>query len=204
MYNAICLHVRLLVEVEDYGERQLLLIRSERADEVAETFGEHRYGAVDEVDARGALHSLLVYHGAFCDVVRHVGDVNAHLPESVLELSDGERVVEVLCILRVNGAGEDIAEVLALGVVLRRYLRRNLLGSLLHVLRILIRQAVLREDGVHLHVVVASLSEHVDNFANHVAVILVGPFHDAHHSVVTVLATFQLSARNDDAVRQHV
>ena len=133
--------------------------------------------------------------------MRHVGDVNAHLPKSVLELSDRERVVEVLCVLRVDGAGEDVAEVLALGVVLRRYLCRNLL---LHVLRILIRQAILCEDGVHLHVVVASLSEHVHHFANHVAVVLVGPLDDAHHGVVTVLAAFQLAARNDYAVSQHV
>ena len=60
------------------------------------------------------------------------------------------------------------------------------------------------EDGVHLHVVVASLSEHVHHFANHVAVVLVGPLDDAHHGVVTVLAAFQLAARNDYAVSQHV
>ena len=189
VHDAVCLHVSLLVEVEDHGERQLLLVGAERADEVAETFWEHRYGAVDEVDARGTLHRLLVYHGAFGDVVRHIGDVHAHLPESVLQLSDGERVVEVLRILRVDGAGEHVAEVLALGIVRRCYLCRNLLGSLLHVLRILIRQAVLREDGVHLHVVVARLAEHVDNLADHVAVILVGPLHDAHYGVVAVLAT---------------
>ena len=52
----------------------------------------------------------------------HVGDMHAHLPEAVLQLLDGQRVVEVLGVLRVDGARERVAEVLALGIVLRRYL----------------------------------------------------------------------------------
>ena len=83
----------------------------------------------------------------------HVGNVYAYLPQSV------------------DGAGESVAEVLAFGIVFGCYLSRNLLGSLLHILRILVRQAVLREDSVHLDIVVASLAQHVHHLANHIAMV---------------------------------
>ena len=134
----------------------------------------------------------------------HVGYVYAYLPQPVLKLLDRQRVVEVLGVLRVDGAGEGVAEVLAFGIVFGRYLSRNLLGSLLHVLRILIRQAVLCKDSVHLDVVVASLAQHVHHFAYHISMVLVGPFHDVNDSVVAVLATLQLASRNDDAVGKYV
>lgn len=66
--------------------------------------------------------------------MRHVGNVYTHFPESVLESSYGERVVEVLGIAGVDGAGEDIAEVFPLVEVFLRHLTRDFLGNLFHVL----------------------------------------------------------------------
>ena len=120
--DAILLHVGVVVEIEDDGECQLLLVGAQRADEVAQTFGQHRYGAVDEIYTRGTLHSLLVYHRTLLDVVAHVGYVYAYLPKSVLKLLYRQRVVEVLGVLRVDGAGESVAEVLAFGIVFGCYL----------------------------------------------------------------------------------
>ena len=85
---AILLHVGVVVEIEDDGECQLLLVGAQRADEVAQTFGQHRYGAVDEIDTRGTLHSLLVYHRTLLDVVAHVSYVYAYFPKTVLKLLD--------------------------------------------------------------------------------------------------------------------
>ena len=134
----------------------------------------------------------------------HVGYVYAYLPKSVLKLLYRQRIVEVLGVLRVDGAGESVAEVLAFGIVFGCYLSRNLLGSLLYVLRILVRQTVLCKYSVHLNIVVASLAQHVHHLAYHIAMVLVGPFHDVNDSVVAVLAALQLASRNDDAVGKYV
>ena len=80
VYDAVFLYVGIVVEIEDDGECQLLLVGAQRADEVAQTFGQHRNGAVDEIYTRGTLHRLLVYHRTLLDVVAHVGYVYADLP----------------------------------------------------------------------------------------------------------------------------
>ena len=136
--------------------------------------------------------------------MRNIGNVDAHLPQSVLKLLYRQSVVEVLGIFRVDGACECVAEVLALGIVLGSDFGRNLLGSLLHILGIFIRQTVLCENSVHLDIVVARFTQYVNHLANHIAVVLVGPFHNLHHSIVAVLAALQLASRNYDAVGKHV
>ncbi len=200
VHDAEALHVGLVIEVEDDREGQLVLIGAERADEVAEPFGQHRYGAVDEIDGRGALHGLLVDDTPLGDIVRHVGDVHAHLVEPLVELLDGEGVVEVLGVGGVDGAGPRVAEVLALGHVLRRDLARDGVGRVLHVLRVLVGQPVLGQDGVHLHVVVATLTEHVHHLSDEVLVLLVGPLYDFHHYLVVGLAALELLLRYEDVV----
>ena len=68
----------------------------------------------------------------------HVGNVHTYFPQSVVELAHRKCIIEVLGILGVDGAGIYIPEVLTLGDVSLGDLRRNLVGSLLHVLRILV------------------------------------------------------------------
>ena len=63
------LDVRLIVELEDHTVTEFLLIRTERADEVTETFRQHRDGAVHEVDTRRTVVGLLVDDGALLHVV---------------------------------------------------------------------------------------------------------------------------------------
>ena len=162
----------------------------------------HRYCAVDEVDTRGTFLRLLVYYGTLFHVVRHIGYVHSHLPQAVVEPSDGQRVVEVLGVVRVDGAREDVAEVLALLQILLGYLARYLVGGVFHSLRIFVGQAILREDGVHLNVVVARRSEHINHFAEHAPVLAVGPLNDFHHGLVAVFSTLQLTARDYYASRQ--
>ena len=119
-------------------------------------------------------------------------------------LSDGQRIVEVLGILRIDGAGKDIAEILTAPDFLRGNARINLLGSLLHILRILIRQTVLRQDGVHLDGVVALFSEHVNHLANHVLRLSRRPLDNLHHRLVASLAALQFLLGNKDVVGKDV
>ena len=83
------LDVRLFVHHEDDAAAEFLLVRTEGADEVAEAFREHGDGAVDEVDARGAVVTLLVDDGAFLDVVGDVSDMDADFPEILSRSVEG-------------------------------------------------------------------------------------------------------------------
>ena len=153
MDDAVVEDVGLAVEGEHTTVAELLLVGSQRADEVAQSLGQHRDGAIDEIDARGAPLRLLVDDVAILHVVAHVGDVHTHLPAVALQRLDAQRVVEVLGVGRVDGAGPGIAEVLAARYLLGRDARLYLLRRLLDALRILVGEAILHEDGVHLHIV---------------------------------------------------
>ena len=75
------LDVGVLVHDEDDAVAQLVLVGPERTDIVAEPLREHGDGAVDQIDARGALLCLAVDDAPLGDVVRHVGNVDTDLVE---------------------------------------------------------------------------------------------------------------------------
>src|SRR3712207_8725299 len=52
----------------------------------------------------------------------------SHLPQFVIQSPDGKCIVEVLCILWVNGAGPYVAEILTLGKVFRCNLSADFIG----------------------------------------------------------------------------
>ena len=106
--------------------------------------------------------------------------------------------------MRVDGKGGDVAEVLALPVVLLRYGRVDLLRRILHVLRIFVWQVVLCEDGIHLRIVVASLAEHVNHLADHVLVVLRRPLCNLYHSLVVALSSLQLALGYDNVVDEDI
>ena len=151
-------------------------------------FWEHRYGAVDEVDRCGPLLRLLVYDRPFEHVVAHVGYVHTYFPHTVLHLLDGYGVVKVLGVARVDCDGKGVAEVLSLGYLLFSDARIYLVGCRFHILRILVWQSVLSEYGMHLGVVVSSLSEDIYHLTYGVT-LLHGPVYNPHHHLVTVLST---------------
>ena len=177
--DAMGAHLCILVEQEDHAVAELLFVGTQRAHEVAEVLGQHGDGSVDEIDGGGSLLCFLVDDGAFGDVVRDVGDVDAYFVEVVL-LSDRQGIVVVLGIVWVDGAGPHIAEVLALGKVFLGDHTTDFLRCFLHLLRVLIGQAILCEDGMHLGIVLALAAEDVDDLAHHVAMRGVGPLCDAH------------------------
>ena len=130
-----------------------------------------------------------------------VGDVHAHLPQSAAQAADGQRVVKVLGILGVDGEGGDAAEVLAPGYFLGGDFIGNLVRGGLHVFGVGVRQAELRQDGVHLGVVVARAAQDVDDLSDGVLG-LVRPFDDFHHRLVAAPSAFQLVLGDEDVVGQ--
>ena len=125
--------------------------------------------------------------------------MHAHLIMAVVELTERQGIVKVLGIFRVNGTGPYIPEVLALLHILSRDLARNLIGSFLHTLRVFIRQAILCENSVHLHIIVTCLAEHVDHLTDDVLILVFGPFEHFDNNLIISLRTLCLLTRNDDA-----
>ena len=193
-YDGVCqvpvLYLGLLVERKDDAVSQLVLVGTQRADVVAEPLGQHGNGAIDQIHAGGALECFAVDDGSFGHVVAHVGDVYAHLPQSAVERTDAQRVVEVLGITRVNGEGHHLTHVLTLGQLLCTDARKQLVGSLLYGCGVLVGQSVLCQDGVHLGIVLARLAQDIDDMAHGVLCVL-GPFGYLHHGLVAVLALLE-------------
>ena len=152
-------------ELPDDGEGEFVFVRAERAELVAELFREHRDGAVDKVDAGAALAGLLVDGSAGLDVPADVGDVHADLVVAIGQGLEGERVVKVLGVGRVDGEGKGVAEV---GAALELGLADLLgdgVGGILHLFFEAPGQVELGEDGVHLGVVLAREAEHLGDVA---------------------------------------
>ena len=139
-------HIRFAIHFEDDAVAELLLVRPQRTDEVAEPFRQHRDGTVDQIDARGTLLCLFVDDGTLLHVMRHVRDVHAHFPQRTtfpfgrsVDTPQRQRIVKILRVVRVNGEGHHVSEVLTPGYLLSRNRGIQTLGSILHALRIFIR-----------------------------------------------------------------
>ena len=97
------------------------------------------------------------------NVVSHVGYMHAHFIAAIVELAEGEGIIEVLCIARVDGKGGDRAHILACGHHFGSDTCINLLGGVVDIFGIAVRKAKLGQDGVHLGGVVARGAKYVDH-----------------------------------------
>ena len=129
--------------------------------------------------------------------------MDAYLP-MLANLADGESIVEVLGILGVDGAGEDITEVLTTGNLFGRDLGVDLLGGVFHLLGIFIGQTILGQDGVHLDVVLALLAKDVDNLANDLLRFCRGPLDDFYHGLLACLAALEFLLGYQDVAGEEV
>ena len=132
------LDICLVVELEDHTIAQFLLVWSQRANEVTKTLRQHWDGAIHEIDTRSTSIGLLVDDRAFLHIMRDIGNMHAHFPQTTLQLTDTKGIVKVLGILRVDGTSKHVTEILTAVDLLLRNGGINLLGRLLHILRILI------------------------------------------------------------------
>ena len=194
--NLIVLHLGLLVHLEDDAEGKFVFVGAQGAEVVAQAFRQHGYGAVYQVDTGATLQGLLVYGRTLGDIVAHVRYVHTHFVErlarvaTVLQHLYADGIVKVLGIVRVYGEGEHVAHVAAAVDFLLGNLLGDAVGYGLHVLGVGVRQAELRQDGMHLGIVLASASQNVHHLADGV----LGAFRPLHHAdngLVAVLALLQ-------------
>ena len=193
------LDTTLVVNVEDDRVGELVLIGAQRTDVVAQALGQHGDGAVDKVYRCGAVLCLLVDDAVLAHVMGDIGNVYAHLPEVLSEGTDGESIVEVLGIVGVDGAGEHIAHIESAGYLVGGDDVADMVGRILHGNGVFVGESKLGKDGVHLYIIVTSLTKDVHHMTYGVACIL-GPFHNLHHRLVATLAALELVARDEDVV----
>ena len=181
----LAVNLGVVVQLEYRRIAELVLVRTQRAELVAEVLRQHRHGAVHKIYRSGAVVGLLVDNVARLHIESDVGDMYSHLVAALTQLHERNGVVEVLGVGRVDGEGSDLAVVLAL-----RNLRIGdgvgyLVGGLADLRFEAVRQLELRQDGVHLGVVLAGLSQHVHDLADglHALAGPVGHHHGHLHSV---------------------
>ena len=117
--------------------------------------------------------------------------MHTDLPQFTL-FANRQRIIKVLGILRVDGTGKHIAKILTALYLLFRNTRFYLLCRILDSLRILVGQTVLRQNSVHLHIVVALLTQNVNNLTHDILRVLRRPLRNFDDSLVARLAALQL------------
>ena len=165
---------------------QLVLVRAQGAKLVTEFLGEHGDGTVHQIDAGAPFAGFAVHCGAGLHVVRYIGYVHAHLVVAVVQPAEGQGVVEVLCVGRVNGEGEGLPEILAALEVLFAYLFGDSVGGVFDLLGEPVRQVEFRQDGMHLGLVLPRHAQHVDQVPDGIGVSAV-PAVDHHRHLHALL-----------------
>ncbi len=83
------------VHFHDRAHHQAVNFGIERADAVGKFLGQHRHGAIREIDRSAAQARFAVERGFAADVVRDVGDVHLQLEVSIGQRADENGVVEI-------------------------------------------------------------------------------------------------------------
>ena len=204
MHDTLAPNEPIDIHLHDDAVAKFLFIGAKGADKVAQSLGQHRDSAVYQIHGCGTLLRLFVDDRLLGNIVCHVSNVDANFPNALAYLTNRQGIVEILGIFGVNRAGEHLPEVFSFSQILRGNLGTDSLRSLFNCLGILVWQAILSQDGVHLRIVIASFSQHVDNLSYDVFMILIGPFAHFHHHLVVGLAALQLVSWNQNVVGKQV
>ena len=104
--------------------------------------------------------------------------MHADFVVAVLQRLERQGIVEILGVRRVDGEGKGPAEILAALQVRLGDLLGDLVGGAVHLRREPVGEVELRQDGMHLGIVVAGHAEHVDQVAVRAVVAAVPAVHD--------------------------
>ena len=132
-------HFARIVHLEDDGISQLIFVLPQRAELIRKALGQHRDRAIHEVDARGTLQGFTIDDVTFVHVSRHIGNVYADFPSSICKRADGECVVKIFSIARVDRKGEHVAHIFTPRNFFRRHAVGYLVGGFFYTLRVGIR-----------------------------------------------------------------
>ncbi len=189
-------HVAVRVDVGEHRHAEPLALGQERAHVRGERAGEHRQGAIGQVDRAAAHQRLLVEGSAGLHVLGNVGDAHPH-PVAVAVALDGDRVVVIARVLRIDGEQRNLAQVLPMLHVAAREAGGHRLRLAHGPLRVLLLDALAHEDLRDLHTGVARCSEHAEELALRalVGALRVTLYHD--HGGVAVATLFRNLCEHD-------
>ena len=118
-------------------------------------------------------------------------------PMSVFQFAERQGIVEVLGIGRIDRECRNVAIIQPVGNLFRSAAVGNTFGRLDYLLRILVRQAVFGQDGVHLGIVFSLMAQYVYHSAD--GVLREGrPTFKIDHYLIAVLCLLEQFVRNVD------
>ena len=124
--------------------------------------------------------------------------MDSHLPKSFFYGADGDGIVKVLCIVRVNCKGCNITEILTAGHGCIGYFRGYFIGGLFNVLGIAVRESVFSQYRMHLSVVLTGCAENVYHFSDGVTVGSIRPFHNLYDRLLAVPSFLETAYGNEN------
>ena len=117
LFKAVGDQAALVVQLHQRRKGQAVLPLVEGADAVGELLGQHRDHRAGVVDGGAALIGVPVDGASLGDIVAHIGDVDAELIAG-LGAGQGDGVVDVLGVRRVDGKDDPVPQVQPLGLLL--------------------------------------------------------------------------------------
>ena len=130
----------------------------------------------------------------------YIGNMHTHFKVPVGQPPNGERIVKILRIGRIDRKGRHLTHIAAC----RNLLRSNIIGYLirlaLHLFRVAVRQIIFGQDRVHFGIVVAGCPEHIHDFTFG-ALHRIGPSHDPHQYFLTLFRSVQTPLGDKNIVR---
>ncbi len=197
-------HRAVFVVADKSGQGEALDAFLQRADAVGKHFRQHRHHAARQIGGVGAAPGFGVQRGAWLDKTGHIGDVHGDLPHAAvgiggLQFADGQRIVVVLGIRRVDGAGEPGAAILARGQECGiLHLVGGQAGLSLHILGEFLIKAVGQHDGGGLGIRLAGGADHAGDHPLGQFARILGPFDDFDHDLVAALGVLGLDIAHQD------
>ena len=127
----------------------------------------------------------------------YIGDVNSHLIIAVIECANRKCVVKVLGILRVDGKCGDSAHIAAFCYHIGGDAGIDFISRKHNILGIDVWQPELGKYGILFRVIIAGLTENVNNLAYR-AVGIVGPLDNACYRLVAGVSAFEFILGNEN------
>ncbi len=177
--------VAVMVDFEQRRQHQAIHTRFEGADVGGQLHGQHRHGAVREVDAGAPQGGLSVDGAARPDVVADVGDVNVQRETPVLQLVHPHGVVEIAGGFAVDGDNRHGAEIASRRQFLFGYGRGNGASLVEDRTREFVRDMMLADHDLDVHAEIIRIAENLDH---------------APHRIVATLWEFEDLDIHDHAV----
>ena len=104
-------HFGLLIHLHHHRHTELIFVRTQATKLVAQTFRQHRYHPIYQIDTRATLICFLIHRTTLYHIMRHVGDMNSDLIITILQHLKREGVIKILRVGRVDGKGQHVAHV---------------------------------------------------------------------------------------------